>query len=81
MQPSMKPEEVNLVLERLLSPDGFKNSLRPLRMIRVYKEKPLDPKTTEKLLHEVVPYAKAGHNAALLSCAIIPKALMTVSWL
>ncbi|MGD0626520.1 MAG: hypothetical protein ABSB32_17625 [Thermodesulfobacteriota bacterium] len=76
MYPPMKPEELNLVRQGLLpSSEQIQKFLGPLRMIRIHKEGLLDPKTIEKLLHEVVRYAEAGHNAAVLSHAVIPKAL------
>ncbi len=78
----MKPEELDLVWQRLLPcSEQIQKFLGPLRIIRIDIEGPLDPKDTEKLLREVVPYAEAGRNAVLLSYAVIPKALMTASWL
>jgi hypothetical protein len=44
-------------------------------MIRTYKEELIDRKTIEKLFHVAVRYAEAGHNAAVLSYPVIPKAL------
>ena len=59
----------------LPSSEQIQKFLQSPRMIRTYKEELIDRKTIEKLFHEVVRYAEAGHNAAGQSYPVIPKAL------
>lgn len=58
----LKPEDCLPVNPKwLLSPEQAEHFLRHRRSIRVYKDKPVERQTIEKLIH-IARYAPSGHN-------------------